>query len=339
MSDINNKCKHRNSLQAGYRLQEFSIHKILGQGGTGITYLAYDNKNERNVAIKEYLPMDMAVREKNASIQPVSGDFGEPYHSGLKRFIREAQILSQFRHPVIVRAMDIFSDNNTAYLVMEYNGGRSLDKILKERTKVTEDKLIEILIPIMDGIEYIHERGYIHRDIKPANILIKENNEPLILDFGSARQSLGGQTGILTTMFSPGYAPFEQYTGKKINQGPWTDIYGLGATLYKSVTGRAPVDAMARGDALLQIDRDNYVSLLDINPVGYSISLLKAIDKALCFRPSQRPLSIAQWRGMFHAAQQGSDNQFPVQSQDVSQPGSGKSALSCLESEVITISV
>lgn len=291
--------EHRNSLHPGYVLREFTVTEILGQGGFGITYLAHDNSLNRQVAIKEYLPMEMAVRESDASIQPVSGEYGERFSCGLERFVREAQTLAKFRHPNIVQVYSVFTANNTAYMVMEYELGQGLHEILKQRGTLPEEELLAIFLPIMDGLESVHDAGYIHRDIKPANIFMRSSGMPVLLDFGSARQSLGNQAATLTTMFSPGFAPFEQYTGRSINQGPWTDIYGLGATLYKCATGRAPADAMDRGEALLQTDRDIYVSIQEINPPGYSPAFLAAIDKALCFRPSQRPISIGNWRASF----------------------------------------
>jgi serine/threonine protein kinase len=287
--------EHRNSLQPEYSLHEFTILDILGQGGFGITYLARDNNLNRLVAIKEYLPMDMAVRENNASIQPVSNEYGERYNCGLKRFIEEARTLARFKHPNIVQVYSVFTDNNTAYMVMEYERGESLPATLKQEKTLAENELRKILLPILDGLEHVHTAGFIHRDIKPANIFIREDSNPVLLDFGSARQSLYSQTATMTTMFSPGFAPFEQYTGRSINQGPWTDIYGLGATLYKAITGRAPADAMDRGEALLQTDRDIYVSIEEISPQGCSSAFLRAIDEALRFRPSQRPISISAW--------------------------------------------
>ena len=302
MHNSNNTMEHRNSLQAGYVLREFTINRILGQGGTGITYLAHDNKLKRNVAIKEYLPMEMAVRNStNSWIEPVSGEYGESFSSGLGRFMREAETLAQLWHPNIVRAHGVFSENNTAYIVMDYCAGVTLDIMLRNRNKLNQSEFLNIMLPIMDGLEYMHDNGYIHRDIKPANLFIQDNGEPLILDFGSTRESLIGQTGLMTRMVSPGYAPFEQYTGKKFNQGPWTDIYGLGATMYKSISGRAPADAMDRGNALLLTDKDIYVSLLDINPPGYSGNILRAIDQSLAFKPSNRPSYIADWRLAFES--------------------------------------
>lgn len=292
--------ENRNSLNADYSLHEFTILDILGQGGFGITYLARDNNLNRLVAIKEYLPMDMAVRENDASIQPVSNEHGERYHTGLQRFIEEARTLARFKHHNIVQVYSVFTDNNTAYMVMEYEKGQSLQAVLKKQKTLPEITLRALLVPILGGLDQVHEAGFIHRDIKPANIFIRDDGSPVLLDFGSARQSLSPNAATMTSMFSPGFAPFEQYTGKSINQGPWTDIYGLGATLYKATTGRAPADAMDRGEALLRTDRDIYVSLEEINPPACSSAFIFAIDEALHFRPSQRPISISAWLALLN---------------------------------------
>ncbi len=293
--------ENRLSLHSGYKLRDYTVLDILGQGGFGITYLARDNSLDRLVAIKEYLPMEMAVRDKDASIQPVSNEYGERFKNGLERFVAEARILAKFRHPNIVQVYNIFSVNNTAYIVMEYEYGQSLASILKQEKILSEKQLKLYLFPIMKGLEMVHQQDYIHRDIKPANIFIREDASPVLLDFGSARQALAGDSATMTTMFSPGFAPFEQYTGKSINQGPWTDIYGLAATLYKALTGRAPADALDRGEALLQTDRDIYVSIEEIDPPDCSKAFLKAIDQALQFRPSNRPISISAWLALLQA--------------------------------------
>jgi len=239
----------RNALPPGYKLHWYVIKEVLGQGGFGITYLADDTNLNHSVAIKEFLPVEMALREGDASVHPVSGEQGDNFQWGLDRFISEAQTLARFRHNNIVRVFTVFSENNTAYMVMEYERGQGLHEILKYKDKLSPWEALDILLPILDGLEQVHEAGFIHRDIKPPNIFIREDGSPVLLDFGSARQSLGEHTRTLTTMVSPGYAPFEQYVSKSDKQGPWTDIYGLGATMYRAVTGKSPPNAVDRSAA------------------------------------------------------------------------------------------
>ncbi|MBI4005221.1 MAG: serine/threonine protein kinase, partial [Gammaproteobacteria bacterium] len=210
-----------------------------------------------------------------------------------------AQTLARFKHPNIVRVHAVFKENNTAYMVMEYEQGRGMHEILKEKNTLAQDELKKILLPILDGLAAIHAANFIHRDIKPPNIYIREDNNPVLLDFGSARQSLSEQTRTLTTMVSPGYAPFEQYVSKSNKQGPWTDIYGLGATMYRSVTGISPADSMDRSEAILHTDKDIFVPAAEIAKDQYSKNFLAAIDHALAFKPEDRPQTITAWRREF----------------------------------------
>jgi serine/threonine protein kinase len=296
MSDLT----HRDALPGGYRLHWYVIDKVLGQGGFGITYLARDENLHQPVAIKEYLPRDLALRQQDDSVQPLSGEQGAQFRWGLERFISEARTLAQFRHSNIVRVLTVFEENNTAYMVMEYEQGQGLHEILNERKTLPQQELERILMPLQDGLEKVHAAGFIHRDIKPANIYIRADGSPVLLDFGSARQALGEQTQTLTSLVSPGYAPFEQYTSKgEERQGPWTDIYGLGATLYRIITGRSPCDAVDRSEALLQTERDDFVPCAGIGRGRYRDVWLRAIDHALAFRPQDRPQNIADWRREF----------------------------------------
>jgi serine/threonine protein kinase/ribosomal protein S20 len=286
---------HRNALTPGYKLHWYTIKKILGQGGFGITYLAEDTNLNQSVAIKEFLPIEMAVRDQSASVHPVSSEYGDQFKWGLDRFMSEAQTLAKFKHPNIVRVFTVFPENNTAYMVMEYEHGNEMHKLLKNKATLSEDKLRAIILPILDGLKQVHAAGFIHRDIKPANIFIREDGSPVLLDFGSARQSFGHETHTLTAMVSPGFAPFEQYISKSDKQGPWTDIYGLGATMYRAVIGRSPAEAMDRSEGLLHAERDTFVGAAEIKPEGYSASLLSAIDHALAFKSENRPQSVAEW--------------------------------------------
>lgn len=291
----------RNALPPGYQLHWYVIRDILGQGGFGITYLADDTNLNHPVAIKEFLPVEMAVRDQDASVHPVTGEQGDDFQWGLERFISEAQTLARFHHNNIVRVFTVFSENNTAYMIMEYEKGQGLHEILKTRGRLPEREALQIILPILDGLERVHAAGFIHRDIKPPNIFIREDGSPVLLDFGSARQSLGEHTRTLTTMVSPGYAPFEQYVSKSDKQGPWTDIYGLGATMYRAVTGKSPPNAVDRSEALLQTGKDIYVPCVEICSDGYSGSFLRAIDHALAFRAGDRPVDIDGWRGEMNA--------------------------------------
>jgi serine/threonine protein kinase len=290
---------HRNSLKPGYELHWYTIKEILGQGGFGITYLSHDKNLKQDVAIKEYLPIELAVREGDASIHPVSEHHGKQYTWGLDRFITEAQTLAKFIHPNIVRVFSVFEENNTAYMVMAYEQGQSLQQKLTGKKTMEEAELLKILIPILGGLELVHEAGFIHRDIKPDNIFIRQDGSPVLLDFGSARQALGEQTKTLTSLVTPGYAPFEQYYSKSDEQGPWTDIYGLGATLYRAMSGIAPMDAVDRSKSILQGSQDIFVQALEIGQGKYSARFLKAIDHALKFKQTDRPQSIRAWKREF----------------------------------------
>lgn len=286
----------RNSLKTDHALHWYRIDKVLGQGGFGITYLAHDPNLDQLVAIKEYLPMELAVRDGDNSVYPASSANGDRYQWGLDRFIAEARTLAKFKHPAIVRVLSVFEENNTAYMVMEYEQGESLQQVLDRRKTLNEEELIPILAPLLDGLEIIHASGFIHRDIKPANIYIRKDQSPVLLDFGSARQALGEQTKSLTSIVSPGYAPFEQYYSKSDRQGPWTDIYSLAATMYRAISGVMPMDAIDRSEAILKAERDIFVSAGEIGEGRYTAEFMAALDHALSFNEKKRPQSVAEWR-------------------------------------------
>ncbi len=206
--------------------------------------------------IKEYLPIQIAVREEAISIYPTSSECDEEYRWGLERFIVEARTLAKYQHPNIVKVLNVFEANHTAYMVMGYEDGESFSDALKRRKTLEEAELLMVLRPIADGLEKIHQSGFIHRDIKPANIFIRKDGSPVLLDFGSARDSMGEHTRTMTRILSPGYAPIEQYYGEGEEQGPWTDIYGLAATLYRGIAGDAPMDALARSQGILRNARE-----------------------------------------------------------------------------------
>jgi len=210
---------YRNALPLGSMLLEYRLESVLGSGGFGLTYLGYDTHLETKVAIKEYLPVELAVRAPDGCIVPVSSGTESNYTWGLDRFLQEARVLAKFTHPNIVSVARYFEANGTAYMVMNYESGLSLSQMLRRIPRPDEAMLTRILMPLLDGLHAVHEEGFLHRDIKPSNIFIRDTGVPVLLDFGAARLAVGGVTRTMTSILTPGYAPLEQYS-KEGNQGP-----------------------------------------------------------------------------------------------------------------------
>jgi serine/threonine protein kinase len=278
-----------NALPNGYALNEYRIESVLGAGGFGLTYLATDANLNLKVALKEYLPGEFASRNPDSSVQPMGGPAGETFQWGLQRFLDEARTLASFRHSNIVRVMRFFEANCTGYMVMEFVDGKPLSNWISARRPLSRQPLLRIIEPLLDGLEVIHNAGYLHRDIKPANIYIRGDGSPVLLDFGSARHLMSGDQE-LTAIVTPGYAPLEQYHthGK---QGPWSDLYSFGGVLYWMVTGTKPVEAAARvhEDTLVPAARAGFAGV-------HGPELLMAIDWALKPREAERPQNVAEFR-------------------------------------------
>src|ERR1044071_8852624 len=231
------------ALPSGYSLQEYRIERLLGAGGFGLTYLAIDTNLNLRVAIKEYLPSDIAIRNPDHSVAPNSSPVAEDFMWGKRRFLDESRTIASFRHPNIVRVMRFFEAKGSAYMVMEYVEGDALPDWIKPRRPLPEAQVMAIAGPLLEGLQVVHNAGYLHRDIKPGNIYIRYDGSPVLLDFGSARQSSDGDA--LTAIVTPGYAPFEQYHSNG-QQGPWSDVYAFAGVLYWIVTGNRPLEAAAR---------------------------------------------------------------------------------------------
>ncbi|HTS84702.1 MAG TPA: cache domain-containing protein [Usitatibacter sp.] len=286
-------------LPAGYRLLEYRIDSVLGQGGFGIAYAATDVNLAAKVVIKEYLPEQFAYRTEDATVTARDDTDQEFYQSGLDSFLVEARTLATFRHRNIVRVARFFEANKTAYMVLEYERGQSLKAFRKNHENTPEATIVSLLAPLLDGLEVVHNAGYLHRDIKPDNIYVRDEDGSLVLlDFGAARQTAveKSEIGIVVT---PGYGPVEQYAGGG-RQGPWTDIYSLGATLFWLVSGRKPLDAPARLE-----DPEAMPTAEALGRGRYSHEFLAAIDWALQMHPSDRPQSVAQFRSALFASHAG----------------------------------
>ena len=287
--------EHRSALAAGYRLHEYQLESVLGHGGFGITYLATDTNLHKKVAIKEFLPMEVAVRVDGSTVEAKSSEDEETFQWGLERFTQEAQTLARFRHPNVIQISRYFEANSTAYFVMDYEEGESLKAIMDKAKTLSQSELEDILHPLLDGLEAVHKKGVLHRDIKPANIYIRKDGTPVLLDFGAARQALGNKSRSLTSIFTAGYAPYEQYYSDG-DQGIWTDIYAFAAVLYRGITGKAPPEAPGR------VRNDPIVPAAKAGKGAYSADFLNAIDAGLAFYPEDRPQDISAWRAMFTGA-------------------------------------
>ena len=277
------------ALKPGQTIGRYEIQSVLGQGGFGITYRARDIQLDREVAIKEYLPSALAVRQDSATVLPRSTKMADDFGWGRDRFVTEGRTLASLhRVPAIVQVFDFLEANGTAYIVMELLSGETLEDRISRNGKLTPEEVDRVLWPLLDGLEQVHSAGFLHRDIKPANILLDANGNPTLIDFGASRAAMVGRTAAMTAIFTPGYAAAEQMTSAK--QGPWSDIYGLAATIYHAITGKAPPNAFDR-----MLD-DSYEPLTRLAPAGFAPGLLAGVDAGLAVAARDRPQSIAGWR-------------------------------------------
>jgi len=279
----------RNALPMQSMLQEYRVEQVLGAGGFGITYRARDTNLDKDVAIKEYLPGELAMRAPDGKVVAQATEREAGYKWGLERFLLEARTLARFSHPHIVRVLRYFEANATAYMVMDYEHGDPLKTVLQHDPQPAEAKLRALVAPLLEGLAAVHATGFLHRDIKPDNIFVRADGRPVLIDFGAARQALGGETKSLTSILTPGYAPLEQYSGEG-KQGPWTDLYAMGGVLYRAVVDRNPPDAVTR------IRGDSLPAGLASVRGKYSEPFLRAIEWALTLDEKRRPQSVQEWK-------------------------------------------
>ncbi|GGD20062.1 nuclease PIN [Franconibacter daqui] len=288
MTDNDNNRTVPNALPVGYRFNEFEIKEVIGGGGFGIVYRAWDHQLERTIAIKEFMPGSLAVRGEDMTLVLRSERFGKAFSAGLNSFIQEARLLARFNHPNLLHVLRFWVQNDTAYMGTLFYSGTTLTRLREQKPELIDETWIRRVLPMLFGaIKTIHDEGYLHRDISLDNIQIQDNGLPVLLDFGSARRTIGNLSDETETMLRPGYAPIEQYTDdNESEQGPWTDIYALGAVLHTLIVGSPPPVSVVRSI------QDTYKPLTELQPAGYSLSLLQAVDRALALRIEDRPQSI-----------------------------------------------
>lgn len=297
------------TLPEGTRLRDFEINGLIGEGGFGIVYLAYDHSLGRRVAIKEYMPASMASRaQASNSVVVKSQRHEETFRLGLKSFVNEARLLARFDHPALVKVYRFWEENGTAYMVMPYYQGPTLKFTLAELGRTpTEAELRGWLGPLLDALAVMHEARCFHRDIAPDNILLTASG-PLLLDFGAARHVIGDMTHALTVVLKPGFAPIEQYGEvPTLTQGAWTDLYALAGVVYMAVTGKAPISAVERLIDDRHVPLAQFVEHRRLES-QFSEPFVLAIDAALQLRPRDRPQDVAAFRQLFDAGQAAADS-------------------------------
>ena len=287
------------ALPSGTVLREWRLEEVLGVGGFGIVYKGRGIYFDELVAIKEYFPSAISERNDGDTVVPIDSDAEEVHALGLKKFVEEAKLLwnlsTPTRHPNIVSVRSLFEIHGTAYMVMDFEDGLSLSKLLREGRRFNEASLRALIVPIAEGLDRAHRVGVLHRDIKPPNILVNDDGRPVLIDFGSARFESGDATSTKVTFHTPPYAAIEQYV-RTYAQGPWTDVYALGVVLYECVTGEKPPEVLERMHGGLG------KPLAEGTWPGYSHTFLEAIDAAMTIRPDERPQSIPQWLKLFDEA-------------------------------------
>ena len=272
-------------LPDGYQLQNYRIASVLSCGGFSIVYLAYDD-NDQPVAIKEYLPSQLALRKQGDALPSISEENLATFRYGMKCFFEEGRSLAGLSHPNVVRVLNFFRANETVYMVMRYERGRTLQEHIQARRGTIKENFIRrVFTLLLNGLREVHTNKLLHLDIKPANIYIRNDGTPVLIDFGAARQTLTGEGLKLNPMYTPGFAPPEQYKNREL-LGPWSDCYAVGASIFACIAGVAPQAADQR------LEKDRYVSATKLFGAKYSRQLLETVDWCLELDHMKRPQSV-----------------------------------------------
>lgn len=279
----------RDSLPIGTVLDCYRVTRLIGSGGFSLIYLAEDEDNHDEVAIKEYLPKRFGTRINGLSVQPMSEDKYESFQRGRRLFYQEARVLTTLRHPNIVHVRNCFLANNTAYLAMNYEPGKNLGRYIKKRQGgLSTNFLMTVFPPLLDALDLIHAKQHLHLDIKPSNIHLRPGGNPLLLDFGAAYHldDVGDKKAQVVT---PGFSPIEQYYASA-RVSPATDVYAVGATMRACIEGKPAPSAVERHA------KDTLVPAIEAFSNRYPREILEAIDWAMQIDPSRRADSAGQLR-------------------------------------------
>ena len=273
------------ALPAGYQLDEYHIDRQLSLGGFSIVYLATDGEG-KSVAIKEYLPNSLALRGEGEIRPSISSEHMNAFRYGMKCFFEEGRALARLSHPNVIRVRNFFRANDTVYMVMDYEQGRTLQEFTqKNRAAVTENFLRNVFTKLLNGLREVHSHKLLHLDLKPSNIYMRNDYTPVLIDFGAARQTLASDTPMLKPMYTPGFASPEHYTQREF-LGPWSDVYSIGASMYACLAGNAPQAADSR------LEKDQLVPAMVRWEGQFSDHLLETIDWCLCLNHLYRPQSV-----------------------------------------------
>lgn len=289
---------------------DYEIQDLLGIGGFGLVYRAQEGALQRTVAIKEYLPSSLAMRQEGSDVTVRAPQHAEPFALGLKSFVNEARLLARFDHPSLVKVYRFWEAQGTAYMVMPCYEGPTLYDARRAMTGPPDEAWLRALMdPLLGALDCLHREQVFHRDVAPDNILLVSDPDapcgirPVLLDFGAARHVISQNSQALTAILKPSFAPIEQYAETtQLRQGPWTDLYALAAVLHYCITGRTPVPATARAvyDDLPSLQQMAGALAQDFGRT-YSPALLATIDRALSVKPDERPASASAWRELLQA--------------------------------------
>ena len=299
-----------NALPTGTILdRNFQVKRVLGQGGFGITYLVQDLDLHQDMVLKEFFPADWVRRVGEQVVPLEQAEAQVSFARFLQRFLEEARLAAKVDHPNLVKVYRFFPANSTGYFAMPWQQGETLEQLLKREGKLTPQAALDLVDPLLDGLQQLHAAGLVHRDIKPANIYLRSKGGPLLIDFGAARIPATASAP-LTAIFSPGFAPLEQYTADGI-QGPHTDVYAVGAVLYLMLTGEKPLDALTRhtGESASR----QFLPCRDAAPASVPLALREVIDQALALHVQGRIPDVPTLRSALHAAMTSAPGQAPTQ--------------------------